>query len=382
MHRAIGIILLLALVALLLTAILGHLWSTILSACLVGGAAVLLFLEKKESREIATNMAIDPGLQEVEIKDRESSNKIEELEASLDLWRKNEAITLKATGLFDAVLQKVVCSLPRITSIIPSQLQEMREGLLQVQEAFEVIRVRGAEVSVEKSGPEDQDQTETGDVPHLLHGIGERLQSISDRRDVISSRIKSFAESLEALSTGASEMVDLSEEANVLAINASIEAARLGQPGRGFRVIASSIHEHAERVKEMAVRIRSLVGTEIHVGAALEVAQGLKTLRQIARDVEDAANFLGDNNQGPSTEDPAGKIYWGPEAGSISEMANNSLGVVSKGMDEIQTRIELVERLSQDLLSWQNRAREQIKTDEDRYRKAVRDAEEHIADSG
>lgn len=55
----------------------------------------------------------------------------------------------------------------------------------------------------------------------------------------------------------AAELTDLSEIGSVLAINASIEAARAGTAGRGFGVIAGEMHSFAERVARFAEEIKS-----------------------------------------------------------------------------------------------------------------------------
>ncbi len=59
-------------------------------------------------------------------------------------------------------------------------------------------------------------------------------------------------------------ITDLSERTNVLAINASIEAARAGQAGRGFAVIASEVQELAKNTMKIADEISTTIDSSVH----------------------------------------------------------------------------------------------------------------------
>jgi methyl-accepting chemotaxis protein len=53
---------------------------------------------------------------------------------------------------------------------------------------------------------------------------------------------------------------DLAEQSNLLALNASIEAAKAGEHGRGFAAVAMEMRNLAEQSRQAAVQVRSILG--------------------------------------------------------------------------------------------------------------------------
>ena len=79
----------------------------------------------------------------------------------------------------------------------------------------------------------------------------------------ISKVIVREIEKLEKLSENVGSFVniinDISEQTNLLSLNASIEAARAGDAGKGFAVVASEIRKLADESKEATKKVESIV---------------------------------------------------------------------------------------------------------------------------
>ena len=90
------------------------------------------------------------------------------------------------------------------------------------------------------------------------------LQGMTGIRDQIqdtAKRIKRLGESSQQISEIVDLIGDITEQTNVLALNASIQAASAGEAGRGFTVVAEEVQRLAERSGEATKQIAALVRT-------------------------------------------------------------------------------------------------------------------------
>jgi twitching motility protein PilJ len=94
--------------------------------------------------------------------------------------------------------------------------------------------------------------------------VRQTIQGMDNIRDQIqetSKRIKRLGESSQEIGSIVELINDISEQTNILALNASIQAASAGEAGRGFAVVADEVQRLAERASRATKRIEGLVHT-------------------------------------------------------------------------------------------------------------------------
>ncbi len=100
------------------------------------------------------------------------------------------------------------------------------------------------------------------------------MKNIRDQMGGIAESIIKLSEQGQAIGDIVTSVNDLAEQSNILAVNAAIEAAKAGDYGRGFTVVAKEIRNHAEQSKQATSKVRSiLVDTQKATASAVMVAE-------------------------------------------------------------------------------------------------------------
>jgi methyl-accepting chemotaxis protein len=213
-----------------------------------------------------------------------------------------------------------------------TSVSETTTTVEEVKQTAEVSSFKAKEVSDKAANSAAislQGETAIENAIEGMYGIQKQMESIANI-------IVRLSEQSQTISEITSSVNEIAEQSNLLAVNAAIEAAKAGEQGKGFGVVAQEIKNLSERSKEANLQIRNI-------------------LRDVQKSISTAVMATEEGNKVVNEGLKLNSIS-GESIKALSESVNDSVNAAIQiaassiqqleGMDQIATAMESIKEAS------------------------------------
>ncbi|GHU17945.1 hypothetical protein FACS189475_02600 [Betaproteobacteria bacterium] len=155
------------------------------------------------------------------------------------------------------------------TSAMAASIEEMTVSISTVSNSAtdaQAVAHEAGEISDQGGGIIGQTVSEMGVIAQTVAQASQVIQTLGSESQQISSVVQVIKE--------------VADQTNLLALNAAIEAARAGEQGRGFAVVADEVRKLAERTAQSTGDISTMIG-KIQVSAREAVEEMEQVVQQV-----------------------------------------------------------------------------------------------------
>ncbi|MDE7315588.1 MAG: methyl-accepting chemotaxis protein [Mucispirillum sp.] len=166
--------------------------------------------------------------------------------------------------------------------------EEQHEASMRSVDQIKIISAGTAKIA-EIARQTEQNSEKTLELSkkgnEAMNNTTEAINKVSSTVLETAEKIRNLKDKSTEISGSAGLIAEVADQTNLLALNAAIEAARAGEHGRGFAVVADEVRKLAERTGDTTAQITNMI-TEIQKEIEITVSAMEQTLPQVEKGLE------------------------------------------------------------------------------------------------
>ncbi len=238
------------------------------------------------------------------------------------------------------------------SEIIQQQRSETEQVATAMNEMTATVQEVAGNISdTANAANEAQEHTENGS--RVVGQAVEQINKLAEQIEHASQTIHNLEQHSEEISSVMDVIKGIAEQTNLLALNAAIEAARAGEQGRGFAVVADEVRTLAGRTQESTEEINQMI-EKLQTGSR----QAVQVMEQSREQAQSAVEHAGESGSAFSTiADAVSRINGmstqissaAEEQGAVSEEINQNIVKINDMANQTAAGAEQTSVASKDL---------------------------------
>ncbi|GAA6135653.1 methyl-accepting chemotaxis protein [Oceaniserpentilla sp. 4NH20-0058] len=163
------------------------------------------------------------------------------------------------------------------------------KSIHSVNDIHNLVSQNAESLGAERTRLKDSEAT-FDQITVILQQVGKNLSDINQRASATSSNMANLNQSAQKINACVNQIEGISDQTNLLALNAAIEAARAGEQGRGFAVVADEVRTLAGQTSSTTQEISGIIQTT--TGYIKQVDQGIDTIKKGTTDLQDTTSTI------------------------------------------------------------------------------------------